>query len=251
MANIFTPNTLKGKVALVTGASRGIGAAIASALSQAGARVIGTATTEKGAARITENLISQGRGAILDITNTESSLALISDILNQENTLDIVINNAGITNDNLLARMKENDWNDVINANLNGTYRICKLALKTMMKQRYGRIINISSVVGLSGNPGQTNYAASKAGVIGFTKSLAREVGSRNITANIIAPGLIQTDMTDALTSEQAEKMLAQVPLRRFGQVEEIAAMVVYLASDSASYITGETININGGMLMN
>ena len=251
MANIFTPNTLKGKVALVTGASRGIGAAIASALSQAGARVIGTATTEKGATRITENLISQGRGAILDITNTESSLALISDILNQENTLDIVINNAGITNDNLLARMKESDWNDVINANLNGTYRICKLALKTMMKQRYGRIINISSVVGLSGNPGQTNYAASKAGVIGFTKSLAREVGSRNITANIIAPGLIQTDMTDALTSEQAEKMLAQVPLKRFGQVEEIAAMVVYLASDSASYITGETININGGMLMN
>ena len=147
--------------------------------------------------------------------------------------------------------MKENDWNDVINANLNGTYRICKLALKTMMKQRYGRIINISSVVGLTGNPGQTNYAASKAGVIGFTKSLAREVGSRNITANIIAPGLIQTDMTDALTSEQAEKMLAQVPLKRFGQVEEIAAMVVYLASDSASYITGETININGGMLMN
>ena len=251
MANIFTPNTLKGKVALVTGASRGIGAAIASALSKAGARVIGTATTEKGATRITENLISQGRGAILDITNTESSLALISDILNQENTLDIVINNAGITNDNLLARMKESDWNDVINANLNGTYRICKLALKTMMKQRYGRIINISSVVGLSGNPGQTNYAASKAGVIGFTKSLAREVGSRNITANIIAPGLIQTDMTDALTSEQAEKMLAQVPLKRFGQVEEIAAMVVYLASDSASYITGETININGGMLMN
>ena len=251
MANIFTSNTLKGKVALVTGASRGIGAAIASALTQAGAKVIGTATTEKGAALITENLISQGRGAILDITNTESSLALISDILTQENTLDIVINNAGITNDNLLARMKESDWNDVINANLNGTYRICKLALKTMMKQRYGRIINISSVVGLTGNPGQTNYAASKAGVIGFTKSLAREVGSRNITANIIAPGLIQTDMTDALTSEQAEKMLAQVPLKRFGQVEEIAAMVVYLASDSASYITGETININGGMLMN
>tara|TARA_B100001059_G_scaffold227719_1_gene257907 strand:- start:590 stop:1345 length:756 start_codon:yes stop_codon:yes gene_type:complete len=251
MTNVFVSNVLEGKVALVTGASRGIGAAIASALAQAGAKVIGTATTVKGADQISENLKNKGRGAVLDITNTESSIALISDILAKEEALDIVINNAGITNDNLLARMKESAWDDVINANLNGTYRICRHVLKPMMKQRYGRIINISSVVGLTGNPGQTNYAASKAGVIGFTKSLAKEVGSRNITANVIAPGFIQTDMTDALTSEQVDKMLSQVPLKRLGEAQEIGALVVYLASDSASYITGETININGGMLMN
>ena len=251
MTNIFVSNVLESKVALVTGASRGIGAAIASALTEAGAKVIGTATTVKGADQISENLKNKGRGAVLDITNTESSIALISDILAKEEALDIVINNAGITNDNLLARMKESAWDDVINANLNGTYRICKHVLKTMMKQRYGRIINISSVVGLTGNPGQTNYAASKAGVIGFTKSLAKEVGSRNITANVIAPGFIQTDMTDALTTEQVDKMLSQVPLKRLGEAQEIGALVVYLASDSASYITGETININGGMLMN
>ena len=251
MTNIFVSNVLESKVALVTGASRGIGAAIASALAQAGAKVIGTATTVKGADQISENLKNKGRGALLDITNTESSIALISDILAKEEALDIVINNAGITNDNLLARMKESAWDDVINANLNGTYRICRHVLKPMMKQRYGRIINISSVVGLTGNPGQTNYAASKAGVIGFTKSLAKEVGSRNITANVIAPGFIQTDMTDALTTEQVDKMLSQVPLKRLGEAQEIGALVVYLASDSASYITGETININGGMLMN
>ena len=251
MTNVFVSNVLEGKVALVTGASRGIGAAIASALAQAGAKVIGTATTVKGADQISENLKNKGRGAVLDITNTESSIALISDILAKEEALDIVINNAGITNDNLLARMKESAWDDVINANLNGTYRICRHVLKPMMKQRYGRIINISSVVGLTGNPGQTNYAASKAGVIGFTKSLAKEVGSTNITANVIAPGFIQTDMTDALTSEQVDKMLSQVPLKRLGEAQEIGALVVYLASDSASYITGETININGGMLMN
>jgi 3-oxoacyl-[acyl-carrier protein] reductase len=251
MTNVFVSNVLEGKVALVTGASRGIGAAIASALAQAGAKVIGTATTVKGADQISENLKNKGRGAVLDITNTESSIALISDILAKEEALDIVINNAGITNDNLLARMKESAWDDVINANLNGTYRICRHVLKPMMKQRYGRIINISSVVGLTGNPGQTNYAASKAGVIGFTKSLAKEVGSRNITANVIAPGFIQTDMTDALTTEQVDKMLSQVPLKRLGEAQEIGALVVYLASDSASYITGETININGGMLMN
>tara|TARA_B100001142_G_scaffold297740_1_gene320323 strand:+ start:45 stop:800 length:756 start_codon:yes stop_codon:yes gene_type:complete len=251
MTNVFVSNVLEGKVALVTGASRGIGAAIASALAQAGAKVIGTATTVKGADQISENLKNKGRGALLDITNTESSIALISDILAKEEALDIVINNAGITNDNLLARMKESAWDDVINANLNGTYRICRHVLKPMMKQRYGRIINISSVVGLTGNPGQTNYAASKAGVIGFTKSLAKEVGSRNITANVIAPGFIQTDMTDALTTEQVDKMLSQVPLKRLGEAQEIGALVVYLASDSASYITGETININGGMLMN
>lgn len=251
MTNVFVSNVLEGKVALVTGASRGIGAAIASALAQAGAKVIGTATTVKGADQISENLKNKGRGAVLDITNTESSIALISDILAKEEALDIVINNAGITNDNLLARMKESAWDDVINANLNGTYRICRHVLKPMMKQRYGRIINISSVVGLTGNPGQTNYAASKAGVIGFTKSLAKEVGSRNITANVIAPGFIQTDMTDALTTEQVDKMLSQVPLKRLGEAHEIGALVVYLASDSASYITGETININGGMLMN
>jgi 3-oxoacyl-[acyl-carrier protein] reductase len=181
----------------------------------------------------------------------EQSIQLaIKNILENEGTIHILINNAGITRDGLLMRMKNDDWDAVINANLNGVFKLCKLCVKPMMKQKYGRIINISSVVGLMGNPGQANYAAAKAGIIGFSKSLAREVGTRNITVNIIAPGFIQTDMTNKLTPDQAEKMLANVPLNRFGETQEIAASVVFLASDSAAYITGETININGGMLM-
>jgi len=251
MSNIFSPTLLNNKVAFVTGASRGIGAAIAKSLTQAGAFVVGSATTEAGATLITTNLDGKGRGIVLDVTDSLSITAAISDILSKEETIHILINNAGVTKDNLLMRMKDDDWDTVINANLNGIFRLCKLSLKTMMKQRYGRIINISSVVGLMGNAGQTNYAAAKAGVIGFSKSLAREVGSRNITVNVVAPGFIQTDMTKNLTTEQTEKMLAQVPLGRLGKTDEIAASVVFLASDSAAYISGETININGGMLMN
>ena len=251
MSNIFSPNLLNDKIAFVTGASRGIGAAIAKSCIDAGAFVIGSATTEDGAKRITTMLAGKGRGVILDVTDGQSIDSAIKDILGNEGTIHILINNAGITKDNLLMRMKDDDWNAVINANLNGVFKLCKLCVKPMMKQRYGRIINVSSVVGLMGNPGQANYAAAKAGVIGFSKSLAREVGTRNITVNIIAPGFIQTDMTNKLTPDQTEKMLANVPLNRFGETEEIAASVIFLASDSAAYITGETININGGMLMN
>ena len=251
MSNIFSPTLLNNKVAFVTGATRGIGAAIAKSLAQAGAFVVGSATTEHGAKQITTMLGEKGRGVILDVTDNDSMTSTISDILSKEGTIHILVNNAGITKDNLLMRMKDDDWDAVINANLNAIFRLCKLSLKTMIKQRHGRIINISSVVGLMGNAGQTNYAAAKAGVIGFSKSLAREVGSRNITVNVVAPGFIKTDMTKNLTSNQTEKMLAQVPLGRLGETDEIAASVVFLASDSAAYISGETININGGMLMN
>jgi 3-oxoacyl-[acyl-carrier protein] reductase len=251
MSNIFSPTILNNKIAFVTGATRGIGAAIAKSLAQAGAFVVGSATTENGAKQITTMLGGKGRGVILDVTDNDSMTSSISDILSKEGTIHILVNNAGIAKDNLLIRMKDDDWDTVINANLNGIFKLCKLSLKTMMKQRHGRIINISSVVGLMGNAGQTNYAAAKAGVIGLSKSLAREVGSRNITVNVVAPGFIKTDMTKNLTFNQTEKMLAQVPLGRLGETDEIAASVVFLASDSAAYISGETININGGMLMN
>ena len=203
-----------------------------------------------GAKSITKMLDGRGRGIVLDVMDEQSIQSAIKNILENEGTIHILINNAGITRDGLLMRMKNDDWDAVINANLNGVFKLCKLCVKPMMKQKYGRIINISSVVGLMGNPGQANYAAAKAGIIGFSKSLAREVGTRNITVNIIAPGFIQTDMTNKLTPDQAEKMLANVPLNIFGETQEIAASVVFLASDSAAYITGETININGGMLM-
>lgn len=250
MNNIFSPELLNKKIAFVTGASRGIGAAIAKSLIEAGAFVIGSATTMDGAKSITKMLDGRGRGIVLDVMDEQSIQSAIKNILENEGTIHILINNAGITRDGLLMRMKNDDWDAVINANLNGVFKLCKLCVKPMMKQKYGRIINISSVVGLMGNPGQANYAAAKAGIIGFSKSLAREVGTRNITVNIIAPGFIQTDMTNKLTPDQAEKMLANVPLNRFGETQEIAASVVFLASDSAAYITGETININGGMLM-
>ena len=188
---------------------------------------------------------------MLNVTDSEGTKKTIKEIIKQEKALHILVNNAGITKDNLLMRMKEQEWDDVISTNLTGAFRLCKLTLKTMMKQRFGRIINIASVVALMGNPGQANYAASKSGLIGFSKSLAREVGSRNITVNVIAPGFINTDMTDALSIEQKEKMLNNIPLQRFGESEEIGDSVVFLASDSASYITGETLNVNGGMFMN
>lgn len=241
---------LNGQVALVTGASRGIGAAIAGTLASAGATVIGTATSDKGAEQINIALGSSGRGAVLDIRSEESVAALISDIQAREGSPTIVVNNAGITRDNLLIRMKSEDWDAVLSTNLSGAFRVCKATVRGMMKAKGGRIINIASVIGLMGNPGQANYAAAKAGIIGFSKSLAREVGSRNITVNVVAPGLIDTDMTRVLADEQRAALLGQVPLGRLGEAQDIANAVLFLASDAAAYITGETLHVNGGMLM-
>lgn len=237
-------------VALVTGASRGIGSAIATTLASAGATVVGTATTGKGAEQIAKALGSSGRGAVLDISSEESVTTLIADIQAREGAPTIVVNNAGITRDNLLLRMKADEWDTVLSTNLSGVYRVCKATLRGMMKAKGGRIINIASVIGLMGNPGQANYAAAKAGIIGFSKSLAREVGSRNITVNVVAPGFIDTDMTRVLTDEQRAAMLGQVPLGRLGEPQDIANAVLFLASDAAAYITGETLHVNGGMLM-
>jgi 3-oxoacyl-[acyl-carrier protein] reductase len=238
-------------VALVTGASRGIGAAIADRLANDGARVIGTATTAAGAARITESLIGRGgRGVVLDVTSQESIDAVIADIDSTEGAIGILCNNAGITRDMLLLRMKEADWDAVLDTNLASVFRLSKAVLRGMMKARKGRIISITSIVGLTGNPGQANYAAAKAGMIGFTKSLAREVGSRGITANVVAPGFIDTDMTRALNETQRDTLNGQIPLARLGLPSDIAAAVSFLASADAGYITGETLHVNGGMHM-
>lgn len=241
---------LKGQVALVTGASRGIGAAIAASLAAAGATVVGTATSDSGAEKISGTLGTSGRGAVLDISSNDSVQALISDIQANEGPPTIVVNNAGITKDNLLLRMKAEEWDSVLSTNLSGVFRVCKATIRGMMKAKGGRIINIASVIGLMGNAGQANYAAAKAGIIGFSKSLAREVGSRNITVNVVAPGFIDTDMTRVLTDEQRAAMLGQVPLGRLGAAEDIANAVTFLASDAAAYVTGETLHVNGGMLM-
>jgi len=244
-------NMLNGETALVTGASRGIGAAIAARLSADGARVIGTATTPEGAARISENLAAHGgRGAVLDVMNQASIDALIEDIDAKEGAVGILCNNAGITRDMLLLRMKQEDWDAVIQTDLASVFRLSKAVLRGMMKARKGRIISITSVVGLTGNPGQANYAAAKAGIIGFTKSLAKEVGSRGITVNSIAPGFIDTDMTRALTEAQHAVLNAQIPLGRLGQPSDIAAAVAFLCSADGAYITGETLHVNGGMYM-
>lgn len=250
MASTFDKDILNGRVALVTGASRGIGAAIAEALAGAGAMVVGTATSADGAKRISESLGERGRGAVLDIADEESVQALFADLQKKEGAPTIVVNNAGITRDNLLLRMKAEEWEDVLATNLSGTFRVCKASLRGMMKARYGRIINIASVIGVMGNPGQANYAAAKAGIIGFSKSLAREVGSRMITVNVIAPGFIDTDMTRVLPEEQRQSLLTQIPLGRLGGTSDIANAVTFLASDAAGYITGETLHVNGGMLM-
>jgi 3-oxoacyl-[acyl-carrier protein] reductase len=242
---------VKGKIALVTGASRGIGAAIAQRLSLEGARVIGTATTADGAARIGEQLKAQGgRGTVLDVSNQESIDAVISDIEAREGAVGILCNNAGITRDTLLLRMKQEDWDAVLQTNLASVFRLSKAVLRGMMKAREGRIINITSVVALTGNPGQVNYAAAKAGIIGFTKSLAREVGSRGITVNCVAPGFIDTDMTRSLSDAQRETLNGQIPLGRLGQPADIAAAVAFLSADGGAYITGETLHVNGGMYM-
>jgi 3-oxoacyl-[acyl-carrier protein] reductase len=241
---------IAGRTALVTGASRGIGRAIAEALAGQGAIVVGTATSEQGAVAITSYLsaLSSGsRGAVLDVGSDASVEALFAGLAAAP---EVVVNNAGITRDNLLMRMKTEEWNDVVSTNLSSLYRVCKASLRGMMKARYGRIINITSVVGLIGNAGQTNYAAAKAGMIGFTKSLAREIASRNITVNAVAPGFIDTDMTRALDEKQVQALRDQIPLARLGTSADIAAAVAFLASDLGGYITGETLNVNGGLSM-
>lgn len=242
--------SLAGKVALVTGASRGIGRAIAQTLVDAGAIVVGTATSEKGAAAIQEYLGDKGFGLVLNVTDSQSVTDLFDTIKEKAGDVDILVNNAGITRDNLLMRMKDDEWSDIIDTNLTSLFRLSKPVMRTMMKKRFGRIINIGSVVGTMGNAGQVNYSAAKAGLIGFTKSLAREVASRQITVNAIAPGFIQTDMTDELTEDQQNAIMSQVPMARLGQAQEIANAVLFLASDSAAYITGETLHVNGGMYM-
>jgi len=241
------------KIALVTGASRGIGKGIAQALGAENATVIGTATSQSGAeaiaATFAENKI-KGTGMVLNVADTESVKNCLKQITEEFGAPDILVNNAGITRDTLLMIMKDEQWEDIINTNLSSVFRMSKAVLRPMMKKRDGRIINISSVVGATGNPGQSNYAAAKAGVVGFSKSLAREIGSRNITVNTVAPGFIDTDMTRELAQEQREMLSSQIPLGRLGAVEDVAAAVVFLASPSAAYITGETIHVNGGMYM-
>lgn len=244
---------LSGKIAVVTGASRGLGRAILSRLAKEGAIVIGTSTSQEGADNINANLVEQnfqGHGYVLDVTDQESINTLLADVQLGFGSPAILVNNAGITLDNILLRMKDDDWEQVIQTNLTSVYRLSKACLKGMIKARWGRIINISSVVGVSGSVGQTNYAAAKAGMIGFSKSLAQEVASREITVNVVAPGLIDTDMTKALSPEYREVLLHKVPMNRMGSPEDIAAAVLFLCSEHASYITGITLHINGGMYM-
>jgi len=241
---------LQNETALVTGASRGIGQAIAKALAGAGARVIGTATSEAGAEGISSWLGSNGRGAVLDVGSAASIDALLGDLDARSEMPTILVNNAAITRDTLLLRMKAEDWDAVIATNLTSVFRLSKGCLKRMMKERRGRIVSLTSIVGLTGNPGQANYAAAKAGILGFSKSLAKEIASRGITVNAVAPGFIDTDMTRALNEEQRKTLTAQVPMARLGSVDDIAAAVLFLCSPGASYITGETLHVNGGMYM-
>jgi 3-oxoacyl-[acyl-carrier protein] reductase len=245
--------SMQGRLAIVTGASRGIGRAIAMTLAQEGATVIGTATTSSGAQTISDALAAisnPGRGEVLDVTDAASSEALVDRLQSEFGAPSILVNNAGITRDNLAMRMKDDDWSAVIDTNLAAVFRMSRLVMRPMMKARYGRIINITSVVGSSGNAGQANYAAAKAGVAGMSRALAKELGSRNITVNCVAPGFIDTDMTRALTEEQAKALHQQIPLGRFGEPEDVAAAVAFLASRQAAYITGVTLHVNGGMYM-
>ncbi|ABL02629.1 3-oxoacyl-[acyl-carrier-protein] reductase [Candidatus Ruthia magnifica str. Cm (Calyptogena magnifica)] len=244
-------NNLKGKIVLVTGASRGIGQAIALILGAAGATIIGTATSDKGVNSISATLKYNGMtgiGMILNVTNNDQIAKVIKSIVSIYGVIDILVNNAGITRDNLLIRMKEDEWDDIMNTNLTSVYKMSKAVLRGMMKKKAGRIISIASVVGAMGNAGQTNYAAAKAGIMGFTKSLAREVGSRDITVNVVAPGFIETDMTNALPKEQKVALSQQIPMNRLGTVDEVANVVLFLASDGGSYITAQTLHVNGGM---
>ena len=242
---------LNGKLVLVTGASRGIGQAIALTLGEAGATVIGTATSEVGANNISKILADKnihGKGMILNVTDNDQILDLLKAVTVEFGSVDILINNAGITRDNILIRMKEEEWDEIINTNLSSVYRMSKAVLRGMIKKKSGRIISITSVVGAMGNAGQSNYAAAKAGIMGFTKSLAREVGVRGITVNAVAPGFIQTDMTDALPEDQKDELAAQIPMGRLGTANEVAQAVLFLASDSGAYITAQTLHVNGGM---
>ena len=243
------------QVALVTGASRGIGRAIALALAQQGFLVVGTGTTDAGVAALDQALRDASapagsRGVVLDVNDAAAADALIESIVKQDGGLHVLVNNAGITRDGLAMRMKDDDWSAVLDTNLNAVFRLCRTVMRPMMKQRHGRIVNVTSVVGAAGNAGQANYAAAKAGVAGLTRSLARELGSRNITVNCVAPGFIGTDMTDALPDAQRQALLAQVPLGRLGTAEEVAAAVSFLVSSGAGYITGTQLHVNGGMFM-
>lgn len=251
MANI---NEIENKIALVTGASRGIGSGIAKALAKEAYTVIGTATQEAGAEKITAMLKEQGNrgcGMVLNVTSTESIDSTLKKIKEQFGPINILVNNAAITQDNIFLRMKDEEWRKVIETDLNSIFHLSKLCLKDMLKTRWGRIINIGSVVGSTGNPGQVNYCAAKAGIIGFSKALALEVGSRDITVNTVSPGFIDTDMTQSLTQEQREAISERIPMRRIGSIADVAAAVVFLASPSAGYITGQNLHINGGMFMN
>ena len=242
---------LDGKIVLVTGATRGIGRAIALTLGAAGATVVGTATSKAGAGNISKMFVDNkisGKGIILDVTDNDLISNLIESINKDFGSVDILVNNAGITRDNILLRMKEDEWEDIINTNLSSIFKMSKTVLKGMIKKRSGRIISITSVVGVMGNAGQSNYSAAKAGIIGFTKSLAREVGVRGITVNTIAPGFIETDMTDSLPDEQKDALASQIPMGRLGTADEVAQAVLFLAGDSGSYITGQTLHVNGGM---
>ena len=250
MTELFSADALKGEIALVTGASRGIGASIAQALAAAGATVVGTATSQGGADGISAALGDKGRGIVLDVADPGSVAAAVKDVQSNEGSPTILVNNAGITRDNLLMRMKQDEWDDVVATNLTGMFSVCKACLRGMMKAKKGRIVNIASVVGVMGNPGQSNYSATKAGMIGFSKSLAKEIGSRGITVNVVAPGFVDTDMTRELPDENREALLSQVPLGRLGDSTDIANAVLFLASAGGAYITGETLHVNGGMLM-
>jgi 3-oxoacyl-[acyl-carrier protein] reductase len=242
---------LDGKLVLVTGASRGIGKAIALTLGQAGATVIGTATTESGADNVSKVFADSkisGKGMKLDVTDNEQVSIFMKNVIEDFGSVDVLVNNAGITRDNILLRMKEDEWEDIINTNLSSVYKMSKSVLRGMIKKRSGRIISITSVVGVMGNAGQSNYGAAKAGIIGFTKSLAREVGARGVTVNAVAPGFIETDMTDSLPGDQKEALAAQIPMGRLGTTDEVAQTVLFLAGESSSYITGQTLHVNGGM---
>ncbi len=251
---VFATDALNGEVALVTGASRGIGRAIADQLAAFGAHVIGTATSADGAAAISQRFAAagaHGRGAVLNVADAAAGDALIEEILREHGKLTVLVNNAGITRDTLAMRMKDDDWSAVLDTNLSAVFRLSRAVLRPMMKAKAGRIISITSVVGSTGNPGQANYAAAKAGVEGMTRALAREVGSRGITVNCVAPGFIDTDMTRALNEQQTQALLGQIPLGRLGQADDVAACVAYLASAAGAYVTGATLHVNGGMYMN
>jgi 3-oxoacyl-[acyl-carrier protein] reductase len=242
----------EGQVALVTGASRGIGAAIATELAHKGLKVVGTATTDEGAGKISHALAAFAgcRGARLDVNDAAAAEALVDALVKEHGGLQVLVNNAGITRDQLAMRMKDDDWDAVLDTNLKAVFRMCRAVMRTMMKQRYGRIVNITSVVGASGNPGQANYAAAKAGLAGMTRALARELGSRGVTVNCVAPGFIETDMTAALPEEQQKALLGQIPLGHLGKPADIAHMVAFLASPQAGYVTGQEVHVNGGMFM-